>query len=239
MNLQSSSYLMLFRNNINKNNICDDDAEQQFISKKNNINELNYDYIQFFIKNINILYNKIFESLLNDIQWNSNYIIINGKKCMQRRLICHMSENGSCYKYSGVNNVSIHFNSVVYLLKKYVEHVLNNNETSLEINNNKQYDFNYCLLNLYNDGNDYIGMHSDDESNLMPYSPIVSLSLGETRHFDIHHKFNNDKYRYDVNYGDIMIMGGLFQKKFKHGLPIQKKIINQRISLTFRNIVNN
>ncbi len=240
MNLQSTSYFIIFRNNYVNNTNEDDGENIQIISSiKNDINKIDIDFINYFIKNINKFYEIILQNLLNDLTWNTNYIIINGKKCKQRRMICHMSDGELNYKYSGINNKSIPFNSIVYLLKKYTEYILNNNELSQKINNNKEYNFNYCLLNLYNNGEDYIGMHSDDESDLTPFSPIVSLSLGETRHFDIHHKNNNDKYRYDLNFGDIAVMGGEFQKKFKHGIPMQKKITKPRISLTFRNIVNN
>jgi alkylated DNA repair dioxygenase AlkB len=237
MDLNNIAYLVLFRDNNKK---VDDFLEKErYLQQIKNANTI-INYEDFFIKKIQKTYNEIFKHLLNDIKWKSSSVILYGKSCLQKRLTCHMSDTGLSFKYSGVNNKSIPFDSTVYFLKKYVEHILNNNDISLEVNNNKLYDFNYCLLNLYNDGNENIGMHSDDESAMIPFSPVVSLSLGETRHFDIHHKINTDeKYRYDINFGDIMVMGGAFQTKFKHGVPVQKTVKNPRISLTFRNIVNN
>jgi alkylated DNA repair dioxygenase AlkB len=237
MDLNKTAYLVLFRDNNKK---IDDflEKERYLHQIKNAYTIINYE--DFFIKKIQKTYNEIFKHLLNDIKWKSSRVLLYGKSCIQKRLTCHMSDTSLCFKYSGVNNKSIQFDSTVYFLKKYVEHILNNNDISLEVNNNKLYDFNYCLLNLYNDGNETIGMHSDDESTTTPFLAVASLSLGETRHFDIHHKINTDeKYRYDINFGDIMVMGGAFQTKFKHGVPVQKNVKNPRISLTFRNIVNN
>jgi hypothetical protein len=45
--------------------------------------------------------------------------------------------------------------------------------------------FNYCLLNHYRNGEEYMSYHSDDESSLHPHYPIASVSLGSTRSFDI------------------------------------------------------
>ena len=38
-------------------------------------------------------------------------------------------------------------------------------------------EFDYCLVNLYRDGNDYINFHADNEAK----DVIASISLGATR----------------------------------------------------------
>ncbi|KAL4421408.1 hypothetical protein ABPG75_010699 [Micractinium tetrahymenae] len=45
--------------------------------------------------------------------------------------------------------------------------------------------FNEVLVNWYQDGRDWIGTHSDSIAQLLPDSPILSLSLGDTRTFRI------------------------------------------------------
>ncbi|PWA24553.1 hypothetical protein CCH79_00011785, partial [Gambusia affinis] len=45
--------------------------------------------------------------------------------------------------------------------------------------------FNSLLCNLYRDGHDGIGWHSDDEASLGPEPTIASLSLGDTRVFSL------------------------------------------------------
>jgi alkylated DNA repair dioxygenase AlkB len=38
--------------------------------------------------------------------------------------------------------------------------------------------FNSCLLNLYHDGNEGMGWHSDDEKSIEDNSSIASVSFG-------------------------------------------------------------
>lgn len=45
--------------------------------------------------------------------------------------------------------------------------------------------FNSLLCNLYRDGRDSIGWHSDDEASLGATPTIASLSLGDTRVFSL------------------------------------------------------
>lgn len=45
--------------------------------------------------------------------------------------------------------------------------------------------FNSLLCNLYRDGRDSIGWHSDDEASLGDGPTIASLSLGDTRVFSL------------------------------------------------------
>lgn len=45
--------------------------------------------------------------------------------------------------------------------------------------------FNSLLCNLYRDGKDSIGWHSDSEPSLGPQPVIASLSLGDTRVFSL------------------------------------------------------
>lgn len=48
--------------------------------------------------------------------------------------------------------------------------------------------FNSLLCNLYRDGHDSIGWHSDDEASLGAEPVIASLSLGDTRVFSLRKK---------------------------------------------------
>ncbi|HEY9491770.1 MAG TPA: alpha-ketoglutarate-dependent dioxygenase AlkB [Nitrososphaeraceae archaeon] len=43
--------------------------------------------------------------------------------------------------------------------------------------------FNSCLLNLYHDGHEGIGLHSDDEKSIGDNSSITSVSIGAERKF--------------------------------------------------------
>ena len=99
--------------------------------------------------------------------------------------------------------------------------------------------FNAVLLNLYRDGNDSIGWHSDDERELADGSVIASLSLGETRRFIFRNRDDHtQKIERQLNHGDLLMMRDNTQKFWQHQVPkTTKTIANQipkRINLTFR-----
>ena len=102
-----------------------------------------------------------------------------------------------------------------------------------------QVKFNAVLLNLYRDGNDSIGWHSDDERELADGSIIASLSLGETRRFIFRRRDDHgNKIERKLNHGDLLVMRDETQKFWQHQVPkTGKKIANKiqpRINLTFR-----
>ncbi len=82
-------------------------------------------------------------------------------------------------------------------------------------------DFQQVLVNWYQNGENYIGSHSDDESQLVENSPIVTITLcgpGEPRKFRIRAKDEQKTIQKDIETknGDVLVMGGKFQKEFKH-----------------------
>lgn len=103
-------------------------------------------------------------------------------------------------------------------------------------------EFNEVLINFYQDGNHYIGSHADDESELIPDSPIVTITLcskGLPRKFRIREKKTKKIIRdIETTNGLVLIMGGKFQKEFKHevvkmtGGMAEKA--GKRISITLR-----
>ena len=101
---------------------------------------------------------------------------------------------------------------------------------------NTQFGTNYngILVNKYEEGNTYIGDHSDDEKNL-DKGGVISISYGAVRKFRVRDKFTK-KIIMDIPTmsNSIIHMGGDFQKEFTHGIPVEKKVTGVRYSLTFR-----
>lgn len=99
--------------------------------------------------------------------------------------------------------------------------------------------FNQMLVNWYQNGHHYIGAHSDDETFMKPDTPIVSISLGASRKFRIREKKTNMIVK-DImmSHGMILVMGGNFQKEFKHEVPKiggkKGEVTGRRINITFR-----
>ena len=103
------------------------------------------------------------------------------------------------------------------------------------VNHSLGADFNGILVNQYNDGNDNIGKHSDDEKGLEAVG-VVAISYGTERIFRIRDKITN-KIVCDIptTHGSILQMGGIqFQSLYTHEIPVQKKVTQPRISFTFR-----
>jgi len=111
---------------------------------------------------------------------------------------------GHDYKFSGLNHVA--------------EPIPNNLQSYMDLANSiisPDYKFNQLLINWYENGLHYIGAHSDDETQLVKGSPILSISLGETRKFRIRNK-KTKKIIKDVllKNGDIVIMENDFQSLY-------------------------
>ena len=98
------------------------------------------------------------------------------------------------------------------------------------------YQFNACLANLYRDGNDTVGWHSDDEPELGEQPVIASVSLGAERDFQLKHKSLSEKLTIPLKSGSLLTMSGETQNAWQHCLPRTKRVKSPRINLTFRRV---
>ena len=92
-------------------------------------------------------------------------------------------------------------------------------------------------MNKYKDGSKSLGSHSDDQSALdKERKLVVGLSYGPgIRIFRIRDKKTNKIILdYEQKPCTLIAMEGEFQNEFKHEIPVQKKVKEERISLTFR-----
>ena len=156
-------------------------------------------------------------------------IIIMGRECRQRRNVGFFSNESIGYKYSGQMMKSKSLDSVP-LLKTLI----------FDVNKCLGTNFNGILVNQYMNGEHYIGAHSDDEKGLDKGGKniVASIAYGATRKFRIRNKQTREiVLDHDHLSGSLLVMEGNFQKEFTHEIPIQKKIKDMRISLTFRNHV--
>ena len=102
--------------------------------------------------------------------------------------------------------------------------------------------FNFVLVNRYKDGNDHIGEHKDDEHELVPKSPIASLSFGEARDFVFRHQDSRgansvrkiEPIKLSLASGSILLMNYPTNSYWYHSLPVRKRCLGPRINLTFR-----
>ena len=165
---------------------------------------------------------KLLEQLLNELSWRHDEISVYGKTHLMPRQHCFQSDQPLTYQYSGLVLTAEAFHPKVFQLKRYLEAV-----TCLE--------FNAVLINLYRDGLDKMGWHSDDERELGDCPNIASISLGAQRTFKLRHKAKQAAdVSLELGHGSLLLMAGVLQSHWQHALPQRKKITQPRINFTFR-----
>lgn len=120
-----------------------------------------------------------FAELLDLVEWTQQIIRIRGREVACPRLSAWYGDPDAHYSYSGLSLSPRPWLPVILELKTRVEAVCNS-------------PFNSVLLNLYRDGADSMGWHSDDEPELGERPVIASLSLGTTRRFRLRHRRRKD-----------------------------------------------
>lgn len=176
-----------------------------------------------------IIFNKdeiesLFYLLIEEIAWVNDEVLIFGKKVITKRKTAWYGEKPFAYTYSHTTKIALPWTETLKLIKNKVE----------EISNEK---YNSCLLNLYHDGKEGMGWHSDDEKMIVPKSAIASVSFGAMRKFVFKHKIDKTQVSTILENGSLLVMKGETQIDWLHSLPKSVKIKTPRINLTFRMIV--
>ncbi|NXG55181.1 ALKB2 demethylase, partial [Hemiprocne comata] len=105
--------------------------------------------------------------------------------------------------------------------------------------------FNFVLINRYKDGEDHIGEHRDDERELVPRSPIASVSFGACRDFVFRHRDSRGKnatrhiepVKLQLAHGSLLLMRYPTNLYWYHSLPTRRRVLAPRINLTFRKVM--
>jgi len=164
----------------------------------------------------------LFEQLQKELPWRHDEITVYGKSHLMPRLHCYQSENNLQYQYSNLTLQAQPYHPKVLQLKRYLEALT-------------QTTFNAVLINLYRDGADKMGWHSDDEAELGEHPVIASISLGAQRCFKLRHRQKKAAdITLDLPHGSLLLMSGEMQRFWEHSLPARKNISQPRINLTFR-----
>ena len=166
-----------------------------------------------------------FSELLDLVEWEQHLIRIRGREVASPRLSAWYGDPGAHYRYSGLSLEPRPWLPPLLELKAKIEAACDAR-------------FNSVLLNLYRDGADSMGWHSDDEPELGERPVIASLSLGATRRFRLRHRGRTDlePLAIDLKSGSLLIMQGDTQRFWKHQVPKTKRTVEPRINLTFRSI---
>ena len=160
---------------------------------------------------------------VDNIEWTHDKVFLFGKHHTTKRKVAWYADSAIEYTYSNTKKVVLPWTEGLLRLKKTIE-------------KKTAYSYNSCLLNLYHNGGEGMGWHSDNESKLKKNGAIASVSFGAVRKFHFKHKKTKDKISIDLQPGSLLLMEKETQQYWHHQLPISKKIKNLRVNLTFRTI---
>jgi alkylated DNA repair dioxygenase AlkB len=152
-------------------------------------------------------------------------ITVYGKTLRQPRNIGFYSDDSKGYSYSRQIMLSQPMTPVLQEALDWANH-----------NFPKSNPFNGVLVNMYVNGSDKVGAHSDTGQ----MQSVVAISFGAERKFRIRKKTLGSSANpivHDLTMKDggvVHMRGQRFQEEFTHEIPEQKRISTPRISLTFR-----
>ncbi|UGB37552.1 alpha-ketoglutarate-dependent dioxygenase AlkB family protein [Frateuria soli] len=164
--------------------------------------------------------------LLETVPWETHVIRMFGREVASPRLSCWIGDPGASYVYSRTRFDPHPWPSALAALRPRMEQACGSA-------------FNSVLANLYRDGNDAMGWHSDDETELGPAPVIASLSLGAPRRFVFRPKAPRGSVALELAlpHGSLLRMAGETQRLYQHALPRMARVEAPRINLTFRRIL--
>ena len=167
---------------------------------------------------------QLFDTLKKSIIWEKHKIKLYGEVHDVPRLTAWYGDPNKSYEYSGIKLKTRLWNAALLKIRGKIETI-------------SKTKFNSVLLNLYRSGSDSVLWHSDDEPELGKNPVIGSLSLGETREFQMKHKYDRDlKQKILLQHGSFLLMKGKTQHNWLHQIPKRKNLKGERINLTFRTI---
>lgn len=163
------------------------------------------------------------QRLVRELEWSARPIQVFGKSILQPRLIAWAG--GVMYRYSGQTLPPRPWTPALEALLERVFQA-----TGVP--------YNHVLLNRYRDGKDHMGRHADDEPELGRDPTIAAISLGARRRFVLEPKRKRGrKTTIWLESGSLMVMGGRTQHRFRHAVPKQERLDEERINVTFRFLV--
>jgi alkylated DNA repair dioxygenase AlkB len=169
---------------------------------------------------------ELLERLLQEVTWERHRLRMFGREVEAPRLSCWIGDSGAVYVYSRSRFEPRPWTPVMLSLRERVEHSC-------------QARFNSVLANLYRDGQDSMGWHSDDEPELGAQPIIASLSLGAERRFRFRRRASQGRHAGPpvglvLGHGSLLCMAGNTQRLYQHDLPKSTGVSAPRINLTFR-----
>ena len=168
---------------------------------------------------------RLFDALRAGLAWAPHRVRLFGREYPTPRLCAWHGDAGARYAYSGQPLEPAPWPPALARLRAQIETVCGQV-------------FNGVLCNLYRDGADSMGWHSDDEASLGPQPVIASVSLGAARRFVLRHRQRRElkPLTLVLGHGSLLVMAGATQHHWQHAVPRTRHADGMRINLTFRRV---
>ncbi len=157
----------------------------------------------------------------NAVHWLRESFPIFGKQVTAPRRLAWFGDDGVNYRYTGIDHCAQGWPESLQPLRAKV---------CAMAKRPAEQPFNFLLANRYSHGEEYMGWHRDDEHAADPL--IASLSLGATRRFRVRSGPGRPSTVFDLANGSLLLLDGRQQ----HTLTKTKRLVGERINLTFRRI---
>ena len=159
-----------------------------------------------------------------ELAWREEALQLFGRRQPVPRLVAFYGDAGLSYRYSGLDHPALVWHPLLAALRRLLRRHLGS-------------DFNCVLANLYRDGDDCMGWHSDDEAALGREPRIASLSFGASRDFLLRQRGDvRRRHCLLLEHGSLLLMEGCSQHGWQHCLPRRRRVRTARINLTFRTL---
>jgi alkylated DNA repair dioxygenase AlkB len=164
----------------------------------------------------------LFAALHAEIAWQTHRLTLFGREVDSPRLSCWIGDADAVYTYSRTRFEPQPWPPTVAMLRE-------------DLRSRFGLQFNSVLANLYRDGRDSMGWHSDDEAELGAQPVIASLSFGAVRTFRLRSRATRAAAcSLELAHGSLLVMAGDTQRLYQHALPKRTGVQTARINLTFR-----
>ncbi|XP_067946418.1 alpha-ketoglutarate-dependent dioxygenase alkB homolog 3-like [Watersipora subatra] len=176
---------------------------------------------------------KLMKDLLENVPWEQKCDIKDGRARSQPRVVAWYGNVE--YSYSGLTHPP---------RPDWLPSLL---EVKKMLEENSGLQFNSVLCNMYKNGKDHVSWHSDDEPLFGRLPTIATVSLGDTRVFELRKKvpptdtgeyIYREYVRIPLPAGSLLLMEGATQLDWQHRIPIEYHDREKRISLTYRYVVS-
>lgn len=163
-------------------------------------------------------------TLLAETPWEQPQIRVHGRVHPMPRLTAWYGDPDARYRYSGLLQCPLPWTPLLAEIRSRLEE-----EVGQPLNG--------VLLNYYRDGQDSMGWHSDDETELGRNPLIASFNLGGTRRFDLRRKGTGRiQHSLFLEHGSLLVMSGPTQHHWQHQVAKTRTACAPRLNLTFRRV---